>query len=188
MPRLEIALGRLYEQDLVSIRRESGIAVRSDEHRHEPEGYGAEERKCTRRPAGGTPLRCAQPPARAKHEPRDEDQERQEADAFDDHAEARSRAPDDIPAPLRAEKQMAHQSIQAERRKEAERRIDLCLPRLPYELHGEKQQRARDQTDLTAPQSASEVIDEHDASERAQERREQERRSKRTRRLEPESQ
>ena len=99
------------------------------------------------------PARIAQDRERNQHE------QRQEADALRDHAESGRRPADRVPAPRRTEQQMAQQAVQAERRPETQRRVDLRLPRLPHELHREQQRQRAGEPGLAIPQAAAEVVD-----------------------------
>ena len=74
---------------------------------------------------------------------------------------------------------MTQQAVQAQRRPEPQRRINLRLSRLPYELHCQQQQHARDQARLAAPQPTRKVVDKRNAAQSTQQGREQEGRSQR---------
>jgi hypothetical protein len=124
------------------------------------------------------PLRAAQDCERHQH------QQRQEADALGDDAESGCGPANRVPAPRRAEQQMAQQAVQAQRRPETQRRVDLRLPRLPHELHGEEQREPRREPGLAIPQAAGEVVDEADAAKPGEERRQQERDAQGARHLE----
>ena len=78
---------------------------------------------------------------------------------------------------------MTQQAVQAQRRPETQRRVDLRLPRLPHELHREQQRQRRREPGLAIPQAAAEVVDQRDAAEPGEERRQQERDAQRARRL-----
>jgi hypothetical protein len=54
-------------------------------------------------------------------------------------AESRRGPAGEDPDARRAEREVAQQAVEAEGGEEAERRVDLGLPRLPHELEGQQQ-------------------------------------------------
>ena len=72
-------------------------------------------------------------------------EQRQEADTFGDHTEVPRPPSRSCTSATPARAAVTQQAVQTQRRPETQRRVDLRLPCLPHELHGEQQrQRGRD--------------------------------------------
>ena len=188
MPGVAVTLDGLREQNLIAVRGHRRIVVRGDEHRHEPDADCREEGERSEQPARAAARRLTRLPARiAQQRERYEDEQRQEADALRDHAEPGRSPTDHVPAPRRSEQQVTQQTVQAERRPETQRRIDLRLPCLPYELHRKQQRQCARESRFATPQAAAEIVDQRDAAECSEKRRQQEGDAQRMRRLQTRS-
>ena len=147
-----------------------------DQHRHEPDTHRQQQRHRTQQPAQSPfDYRSRLPMRAARERVRDQHQQRQETHALGDDAETAGRPTDSVPFPIGTQQAMAQKPIQPERRKEAQGRIDLRLPRLPKKLHGEQQSKAGSEPHLAIPEPATQVIDQHRASGGSEQRGQQKR-------------
>jgi hypothetical protein len=152
MPRADVPIDGLVEQDLVAIGNQRRILARGQQHRHEPDADCKQEGEWTEQPRSPSGAYHARLPLRTTQAgERDQHQQRQKADALGDDTQAGCRPTDRVPAPRRSEQQVPQQAIQAQRRPKTQRRIDLRLTRLPDELHSEQQREPRDQSRFAIP-------------------------------------